>query len=122
MSYLSRVGIKCEEKAFELLKDAYKKVSLVPDKVLKEEEYYILYWDWTNWSSPYECVAPIVRVLDTLDEKQKEADSEGMVGYGYKFIRLGEEICDIEERDNGSEIEFITSRRIVLPEIEEIVA
>ena len=38
MGYYSDVTIRCEEKAFEMFKEAWKKAEMTPDKVLKTND------------------------------------------------------------------------------------
>lgn len=45
MGYRSEVAIKCEEKAYEILKETCRKFDIMPDKIFKDEDEYILYWD-----------------------------------------------------------------------------
>lgn len=46
MGYRSEVAIKCEEKAYEMLKETCYKENIMPDKIFKDGDKYILYWDW----------------------------------------------------------------------------
>ena len=120
MGYRSEVAIKCEEKAFEMLKETYKRVDLPPDKLYKDGEHFILYWDWIKWYDSYEDVGAIESVMDELDELQ-DPNNHDDTGYGYRFMRLGEDDTDIETRQNSWDIELWMVRKIDIPEgLEEV--
>lgn len=120
MGYRSEVAIKCEEKAFEMFRETYKRVELMPDKVYKDGDYFILYWDWIKWYDSYEDVGAIESVMDELDELQ-DPNREEKTGYGYRFMRLGEEDTDIETRENDWNIELWMIRKIDIPDgLEEV--
>lgn len=115
MGYRSEVAIKCEEKAFEMLRETYRRVDLEPDKVFKDGDCFILYWDWVKWYSIYEDVAAIEDILDKLDEL------EDTTNYGYRFMRLGENDDDVETRENNWNIDLWMIRKIDIPDgLEEI--
>ena len=116
MGYRSEVAIKCEEKAFKMLKETYDRVNFAPHKVYKDEDCFILYWDWVKWFDCYDDVSAIEDVMSKLDQLD---DTEG---YGYRFMRLGENDDDIETRENDYNIELWMIRKIDIPEgLEEIV-
>lgn len=119
MGYRSEVAIKCEEKAFELFKSVFAKEELYikPDNIYKDENDYILYWDWVKWCDDYEGVKEITNVMCDLDDHGNE---DG--GYGYKFIRLGEDDNDVETSSNDWSIELWMIRKIDIPDgLEEII-
>lgn len=118
MGYRSEVAIKCEEKAFEVLKDAYKKVDFEPDKIYKDDDCFILYWDWVKWYGIYEEVQAIEKALNELDKLEAKEESGE---YGYKFLRLGENDDDIESRENNWDLELYIIRQIDIPQgLEEV--
>ena len=120
MGYRSEVAIKCEEKAYEMLKETCHDADIMPDKIFKDGDEYILYWDWIKWYEDYEDVSAIVKTLDKLDELQDPNDYE-TTGYGYRFMRLGEDDEDTETRVNDLDIELCMIRRIDIPDwLEEI--
>lgn len=120
MGYRSEVGIKCEEKAYEMLKETCHKINYMPDKIYKEGDLYILWWDAIKWYEEYKDIAAIVNTLDKLDELQDPNDYE-TTGHGYKFIRLGENDDDVETRENDWDIELWMLRKIDIPDgLEEI--
>lgn len=119
MGYRSEVAIKCEQKAFEMIKEVCRKVEVVPDKVYKEDSCYILWWSWIKWDDWYDDVLEIETVLKELD-KLKDPLETG-TGYGYKFMRIGESDDDVETKDNDWNIELWMIRKIDIPEgLEEI--
>lgn len=66
MGYYSEVTIRCEEKAFEMFKEAWKKTEMIPDKVLKTNdgtEDYIIQWQRVKWDTYYLDVAAINDVI-----------------------------------------------------------
>lgn len=117
----SEVAIKCEEKAFEMLKKVYEDKNCLPDKVYKDEDCFIIHWNWIKWCDYiYEDIAAIAGVLDELDKLQKPDNHED-TGYGYKFMRLGESDDDVETRKNDYDIELWMIRKIDIPEgLEEV--
>lgn len=119
MGYSSEVAIKCEEKAYELFKQVFTEEELYikPDKIYKDGDDYILYWKWIKWYEDYEGVNAIENVMFDLDDC---GNKDG--GYGYKFIRLGEDDMDIETSENDVDIELWIVRKIDIPcGLEEIV-
>lgn len=120
MGYRSEVAIKCEEKAYEMLRETCQKVDLMPDKIFKDGDEYIFYWGWIKWYGEYEDVAAIENTLNKLDELQEPSDYE-TIGYGYKFMRIGENDDDVETRENDYGIELWMIRKIDIPDgLEEI--
>ena len=120
MGYRSEVAIKCEEKAYKMLKETYRKVDFTPDKIFKDGDEYILYYDCIKWDEIYEDVSAIIKTLDRLDELQDPNDYE-TTGYGYKFVRIGEDNDDIEIRQNDWNIELYIVRKIDIPDgLEEL--
>ena len=121
MGYRSEVAIKCEEKAFEMFKEVCRKVNYLPDKIYKEGNEYILYWDWTKWYEDFDWIQAIISVMDRLD-KLNDSKSDKDTGYGYKFLRLGEDDTDIETRQNDWDIELWMIRKIDIPDnLEEVI-
>lgn len=121
MGYISEVAIKCEEKAFEMLKDTCKMVDCIPDKIYKNGEQFILYWDWIKWYESYGDVSAIISTMDKLDELQDPNDYNE-TGYGYRFMRLGEDDDDVETRENDWNIELLMIRKIDIPDdLEEVI-
>ena len=110
MGYRSEVAIKCEELAFEKFREVYKRVQFAPDKVYKDGEYFILYWDWIKWYETYDDISAIEGVMSKLDLL------DDTTGYGYRFMRLGENDDDVETRQNNYDIELWMIRKIDIPE------
>lgn len=120
MGYRSDVAIKCEEKAFEELKkiivDAGKNTYAEPDYIYKESkednpnnecDQYILHWEQIEWYND-ETIEQIMNKLRELDDRSEE------VGYGYKYIRLGEDIDDVSTKTN--DYTLVLSIQIHIPE------
>lgn len=122
MGYRSEVAIKCEEKAYNMLKETCYKADIMPDKIFKDGDERIFYWDWIKWYENYEEIAAIVKTLDKLDELQDpNNETTGPIGYGYKFVRIGEYDDDVEIRQNDWNIELHIVRKIDIPdELEEL--
>ena len=121
MGYRSEVAIKCEENAFEMFKEVCRKVNYLPDKIYKEGNEYILYWDWTKWYESYEHVSAIISTMNKLDELQKP-NIYDETGYGYRFMRLGEDDVDVETRQNDWGMELWLMRKIDIPDgLEEVI-
>ena len=113
----SEVAIMCEEGAYKLFKQVFTKEELyiTPDKIYKEADNYILYWDWIKWDDYMSGVRAIISVMKRLDEN--EAD-----GYSYKFLRLGESDNDVESiSNNDTDMDLYITRKIYIPDgFEEI--
>lgn len=118
MGYRSEVAIKCEEKAYELFKQVFteEELYIAPDKIYKDGDDYILYWDWIKWYEEYDGVKAIEDVMLDLDD---HGNKDG--GYGYKFMRLGEDDEDTETSSNDWDIELWMIRKIDIPDgLEEV--
>lgn len=118
MAYYSEVTIRCEEKAFEMFKEAWKKAEMTPDKVLKTNDGtgdYIIQWDMVRWDTDYPEVAAINDVIKKLNELQDLSDTKDE-GLGYKFMRVGENLGDIETEQNDWEIELYVIQCADIPD------
>lgn len=96
-----------------MLMEVCKANNLEPDKVIVDNDYKILYWDWIKWYDFYEEVKNVNKCMACLDTEHK-SDSGDMLGYS--FIRLGENGDDVEEFTNDYDIPFGYVRKIDLPE------
>lgn len=117
MGYRSDVAIKCEEKAYEMFKQVFSKreMYIEPDKIYKDGDDYILYWEWVKWYG-YEGIDEITNIMNELDERENDTG-----GYGYNFIRIGEDIEDAEQRSNDWDVELWMIRKIDIPDgLEEV--
>lgn len=118
MGYYSEVTIRCEEKAFEMFKEAWKKAEMTPDKVLKTNDGtgdYIIQWNMVRWDTDYPEVAAINDVIKKLNELQDPSDTKDE-GLGYKFMRVGENLGDIETDQNDWEIELYVIQCADIPD------
>lgn len=118
MGYYSEVTIRCEEKAFEMFKEAWKKAEMTPDKVLKTNDStgdYIIQWNMVRWDTDYPEVAAINDVIKKLNELQDPSDTKDE-GLGYKFMRVGENLGDIETEQNDWEIELYVIQCADIPD------
>jgi len=107
MGYMNDVGIMCQPKAYEMFKNEFDLIG--PHKILKRGDYHLLIWEWVKWDIEFEDVAKIEEIMDELEEHYDED------GYGYKFLRLGEEDTDVEDRTNNCEVELWMHREIEIP-------
>ena len=117
MGYRSNVAIKCEEKAYEMFKQVFakKEMWIMPDKIYKDENCYIILWLWVKWYG-CEVVDEITNVMDKLNDNGNETG-----GYGYKFVRIGEEYDDTEIISNDENIDLWIIHEIDIPDnLEEI--
>lgn len=118
MGYYSEVTIRCEEKAFEMFKEAWEKTEMIPDKVLKTNDNtgdYIIQWEMVRWDTDYPEVAAINDVIKKLNELQDPSDTKDE-GLGYKFMRVGENLGDIETDQNDWEIELYVIQCADIPD------
>lgn len=111
MGYYSEVAIKCEEKAFKLFEEVFSKKELYvePDHIYKDGDDYIIHWDWIKWYDGFEGVDAITDVMETLNDNTTD-------GYGYRFMRLGEDDNDTETMENDYDIDLWMIRKIDIPD------
>ena len=107
MGYRSDVGIMCQPKAYEMFKKEFNVIG--PHKVLQRDDYHLLIWEWVKWYSDFDDVAKVEEIMNELGEHEDED------GYGYKFLRIGEEDTDVEDRTNNCEVELWMCREIDIP-------
>lgn len=107
MGYRSDVGIMCQPKAYEMFKKEFDLIG--PHKVLQRDDYHLLLWEWVKWYSDFDDVAKVEEIMNELGEHEEED------GYGYKFLRFGEEETDVEERTNNCDVELWLIREIDIP-------
>lgn len=120
MGYRSEVAIKCQKNAFPKFEEVYKRLGYGPDKLLTKGDEYLIYWDWIKWYEDYDIVMETNKVMSELN-MICDGDSDEIYekGFGYKFMRLGEDNSDIEEHGNCEYIELWTIRDIDLSDFEE---
>ena len=115
MGYRSDVGIMCQPKAYEMFKKEFNVIS--PHKVLQRDDYHLIIWEWVKWYDEFDDVAKVNEIMAELNDRDHED------GYGYKFLRIGEEDTDVESRTNNYEVELWMRREIDIPrDFEEISA
>lgn len=107
MGYRSDVGIMCQPKAYEMFKKEFDTIS--PHKILQRDDYHLLIWEWIKWYPDYEDIAKVEEIMDELGDHEDEN------GYGYKFLRLGENDTDVEVRTNNFNVELWMIREIEIP-------
>ena len=117
MGYRSEVAVKCQKKAFEMFKEAYSKAEYTPDKVIENDGEYLIYFDWIKWYDDYDIVHNFNDVMAELDDSG-DNDEVYEQELGYKFIRLGEDGSDTEERENCYDIELWITRKIDFDDFE----
>ena len=93
MGYRSEVAIVIGEDDFNELKRNDKvrellKCAEIIRYLNSSQNIISIYWDWIKWYETYEDVNIIENFLDNLQEKE----------HSYHFVRVGEELEDIEER------------------------
>ena len=118
MGYRSDVRIRTTKEGYEVMKNFVEKY--IKEKELKGTDWNLLehaiktemegiitldwnYMKWYEGEKGYEDVDAIMKSLDILDEK----------GIDYQYMRIGEEIDDIDERweiNNDSFDSFYVSR------------
>lgn len=107
MGYTSDVGIMCQPKAYEMFKKEFDLIG--PHKILKRGDYHLLIWELVKWYIEFEDVAKIEEIMNKLGEHEDED------GYGYKFLRIGEDDTDVEDITNNCEVELWMRREIEIP-------
>ena len=115
MGYRSEVAIRCQDNAFTKFKNAWGEFT--PDKIVCRKDDNLIYWDWVKWYEDYPDVSAVERVMSELDKYDNEEAIDK--GFGYRFMRLGEDDSDIETRENNYEIQLWMIRKIDLSDFEE---
>lgn len=108
MGYRSDVVIKCQERAFDMFVAAMRQHNFKPDYVGKMpcSDEYVFQWMGVKWYDEYYeiyAVDDVMRQLDGLEFTE---------GFGYSFVRLGENYEDIETRENTYDIDLYVLRTI----------
>lgn len=118
MGYRSNVVIVCNNDfAKKLDKLIEEKIVEVNNKTkLKGSNDCLYEWSWSKWNSWYDDVRAVEALMDAADEEDEEP--------AYKFIRVGEEIGDVEIRSNVEDPDevwedFYIDTVIQKPETEE---
>lgn len=98
MGYYSDVVIQCNEKAYDIIKEAYEGVGVKPCKILADAygKSRIIKFDSIEWRTYLPDIVAISQAIDSLDNDKYAGDED----YAYKFIRIGENYEDIEEKYN----------------------
>ena len=103
MGYRSQVGFVVPDTApkFEEIEDA------CFDDVYERDGYRLYAAEWVKWYEDFEIVQAVEKYLDKLDEEDRYED--------YVFVRIGEELADVDERGSmwKNPFEFGWSRQIV---------
>lgn len=107
MGYRSDVGIMCQPKAYEMFKKEFNVIC--PHKVLQRDDYHLLIWEWVKWCDEFDDVAKVNEIIRELEDRYDED------GYGYKFLRIGEDDIDVESQTNNYEVELWMRREIDIP-------
>ena len=74
-----------------------------------EKGSFLLKWGWLKWYDSFECVSAIEDFMDWCDGEdiptdEQNADGETLTQHAaefYKFIRIGEEMDDSEQRGDA---------------------
>ena len=97
MGYRSQVEFKTTTEGYLVLKRFNDSITEITDRPLQgaeiyrtESGFYKVVFDDVKWYEGYKDVDNFMKVLDQLDEQD----------IPYKFIRLGEDIEDIEVKEN----------------------
>lgn len=122
MGYRSDVTIRCEEKAYEMFKEAWEKVNFKPCRIYETNENgnhtYVLQWLCVKWYYDFDDVEAIMSVCELLNKNNEE-------GYAYKCIEIGEDnATDQYANEIGCEVfdDFYVVADVNLPsDIREIV-
>ena len=119
MGYRSEVGIKCDDRAYEMFMQAAKENNIVPDCVYKDDNgnpvEYTMLWNCVKWYDYYSDVKAVESVMQQLDQPHEAGSYDGL---GYKFVRIGESYDDIEERTNEYDIELWVTRTLDISGVE----
>lgn len=99
MSIKSDVGIQCEEKAFELFKEAWEKVDFLPGRIYLNRDsgvkVYTAIWEYVKWENEYSDIKAIEDVIEQLTSD----DFTSTEGYAFSLVEITEN-NDIYTRSN----------------------
>ena len=120
MGYRSDIAIKCREDAYKRLKETADKHEIWPDKVFKEGEQqnreFIMFWENTKWDSSFEEVNALMAEMAKLNNEHQDGDR-----LSYTFVRIGNDIDDIERLTNDYSLKMGIIRQIILPDEDKLV-
>lgn len=116
MGYYSEVAIQCEEKAYERFKETFTEYSQ-PNEIFKDGDRYIIHWDSVKWYDYFDEVKAVTKIMDELDDECNEIGD----GLGYGFMRIGEDLTDIDTRSNDYDLELYVNRSIDIPYNAELI-
>lgn len=94
MGYRSKVYIYCDKKCYEELKETIK-TELCPDKLYKNDNNYLIEYEWVKWYEDYPEIETIMAILEELQDDEEK----GKFGY----LRLGEDYEDVERFSNDED-------------------
>lgn len=115
MGYRSEVAVRCQSNAYKAFKKAYEHVGEYPDKVLRNDNDYLIYFDYIKWYEDYDIVHKFNEVMARLDDMfDRNPDDIYKNKFGYKFMRLGSDENDNESRTNCYHVELWMTRKIDL--------
>lgn len=75
----------------------------------KDCEYYV--WQDTKWYSSFSAHVAVEDLMDTLDELENNQSHKSWEPY-YGFIRIGDDLGDIEIRGTPEELDMYLSRTV----------
>lgn len=102
----SKVAILAENKAVSFLNyniksfnEGHPEEKIEPDEILNLKNDLVLYkWDWTSWNTDWIQIEMLMVLLKCLDNRGSKKED---IGWGYKFIRIGEDLDDaVETKSN----------------------
>lgn len=101
MSYRSDIGIACEENAFNKLLEVISNCKFNPYSISKnQKQEYLFFWKQAEWNYSSNAVTKIEALL-----KELSINSSAPEGDGFVFVRIGEELGDVEIRKNTDRID-----------------
>ena len=108
MGYRSEVVLAFDPRVKPLLACVFAKhsqvLALCLDGLQRDDEDVIYYrWDYIKWFEDHPEIAPLVDFMDKLDnEDQLFINDEEVEGCElYRFVRVGEEPDDLDDRGHG---------------------
>jgi hypothetical protein len=100
MGYRSRVilAVKNEKVAeIKAIDPVIAKLLADADKTDERDDVTFFEFDWVKWYDEYQEVKACEEWLFAMEN---ETESEGFFEYPYQFVRIGEEMDDVEQRGN----------------------
>lgn len=107
MGYRSTVVLAVEKEVFELEGQKIKEALLDADSITSDDHYYYIRWESVKWYDSYEDVQAITAFVDDKNEH-------------VRFVRVGENMEDVEDTGQSYDAEVFVVREIQSPKGQDV--